>query len=122
MEFKLDQADKILYLKPRGGLDNDDFFDFNKYIFQYVSNGGDIKNVLIDGEYIPHWTSYTSMKSHLVAIEEASQDIRKVAMLSNKKNVLFVSQLSDILGCSNVKHFNLTNKLEAINWLKQYTH
>ncbi len=118
IECEINQHDKILYIMPKGDLSKEDYYYLDKELSNYINRGNHIEGVLINTVHVPHWVSFDAISAHLELIKEKGRSMKKVAVVSNNKNVLLLTQLTDFFTDANVQYFKNVDKDEAIAWLK----
>lgn len=119
LEYRLDQNDGILSVKPSGRLAAEDFAALAPVVDAYLAQHEALAGLLIDAEAFPGWEDFAAMLSHLRFVREHHRQIRKVAAVSDSAVLKFMPRIAAHFVSAEVRHFASTNRAAALAWLRE---
>lgn len=107
----------ILILKPEGKFEAADFEHLSQMVDPYIMENKSLNGLLIESNEFPGWSDFTAMLSHIRFVKDHHKVINKIAIVSDNKFVSNVPELAKHLIHPTVKHFEMSQRAEALNWL-----
>jgi hypothetical protein len=75
IEFTLDTAHSILYVRPSSSLEEGDFEQLAKTVDPYIEKTGDLDGLIIESPTFPGWKSLGAMMEHFKFVRDHHKHI-----------------------------------------------
>lgn len=79
IEHHLDETYAILYVRPKGALEQADF----EALAREVDPAGDLAGLVVEVDSFPGWSSFASMIAHFRFVRDHHRHIRRVAVVTD---------------------------------------
>src|SRR5262249_46473491 len=83
IEYELDPAESILYVRPKGALAKSDFEQLTKAVDPHIEAKGDLAGLIIEARAFPGWESLGAMAAHFRFLRDHHTRIKKVAVVTD---------------------------------------
>lgn len=111
--------DGIVVVSPEGRLEAADFEQLAATVDPYIEAHGKLHGILIQAEAFPGWKDFAGLLSHLRFVKDHHRKIVKVALVTDSKAGVVAESLAKHFVSAQIKHFDFTDKNQALVWLKQ---
>lgn len=119
IDYELDEAERILTVKPHSPLETSDFVELAQKIDPFLEEGGSLNGLIINTESFPGWDTFGAMISHLKFVKNHEHQIKKVAAVTNSKFLTIMPQIMDHFLSAEIKHFDYADQQEALDWIRE---
>jgi hypothetical protein len=116
LEFHLDEAVGIAYLKPKGAFSRADISEISQAVDTFIDKTGVLTGLLLDTTRFPAWESFDAFRAHMRFIEKHHNKVARVAVVTDSTLFSFVPLIADFFLQSEVERFDKREDAEA--WLK----
>jgi len=117
MEVEIQKQNKIVILKPKDILTEDDFLYAKSLIDPFIEEEGLLSGIIIYTKDFPGWSSFSSFLSHMQFIKEHHKKIKKLAFVTDS----FVGEMGEKVGShfvnAEVKNFAYDALDKAQEWI-----
>jgi hypothetical protein len=117
IEHTLDPIHSILYLRPKGALEQGDFAQLAKTVDPHIERSGDLKGLIIDAPAFPGWDSLGAMAAHLRFVRDHHRRIRKVALVTDSVLGNVAERLASHFVSAEIRHFAAGDTEAAKQWV-----
>lgn len=107
----------ILIVTPQGPLEKSDFENLAKVVDPYLEREEKLKGLMIYTESFPGWSNFAGFISHMKFVNNHHSSIVKVAAVTDSGILSFLPRIADHFVKAEIKHFNYSDKDEAMSWL-----
>jgi SpoIIAA-like len=112
IEYTLDAADSILYVRMKSALEQGDFLQLAKSVDPYIEETGDLAGLIIEAPAFPGWDSLGAMADHFRFVRDHHKHIRKIGLVTDSALGNVAERLASTFVSAEIKHFP-AGKLEA---------
>ena len=81
IEYTLDTAHSILYVRPKSSLEEGDFVQLAKTVDPYIEKRGDLAGLIIETPTFPGWKSLGAIVTHFRFIRDHHKHIKKTRII-----------------------------------------
>jgi SpoIIAA-like len=117
IEHTLDPIHSILYLRPDGALEQDDFVQLARTVDPQIEKSGDLNGVIIDAPAFPGWESLGAMAAHFRFVRDHHKRIRKIALVTDSALGNVAEHLASHFVSAQIKHFPAGESEAAKQWV-----
>lgn len=117
VDFHLDTADSILYLRPESALAAEDFAAISKAVDPHIEATGDLAGILIQTPSFPGWESLGAMTAHLRFVRNHHEHVRKIALVTDSAFGGVAEQLASHFVAAEIRHFPYGEVEAAKRWI-----
>ena len=117
IEFRLDKADSILYLKPQSALEEADFARLAQEVDPHIETTGRLAGILIQISSFPGWESLGAMAAHFRFVRDHHKKVKRVAVLTDSKVADVVKSLGSHFVAAEIRHFPAGEVEAARTWI-----
>jgi hypothetical protein len=105
IEYRLDTANSILYLRPKSALTVADFAQLATTVDPYIEAHGDLAGILIEVSAFPGWDSLGAMAAHFRFVRDHHKRIRKIAVVTDAALGTVAEKLASHFVSATIRHF-----------------
>jgi hypothetical protein len=117
LEYRLDTASSILYLRPQAALEADDLVRLAKAVDPYIEASGDLAGIIIEASAFPGWDSLGAMAAHFRFVRDHHKHIKKIAVVTDAALGAIAEKLGSHFISATVKHFPAGDVDAARRWI-----
>lgn len=117
IEYSLDAADSILYLRPKSALAADDFVKLARAVDSHIEATGDLAGVIIEAPAFPGWDSLGALVTHFRLVRDHHRHVRKVAVLTDSALVKVIERLASHFVSAEIRRFPPGETEAAKQWV-----
>jgi hypothetical protein len=122
IEYSIDTAHSILYVRPTTTLDRDDFANLTKTVDSYVETAGDLAGMLVEIPGFPGWENVDAMAAHFRFVWDHHARIKKVAVVTDSVLGRAAELFASHFVSPEIKHFPAGGNEAARQWILAPTH
>src|SRR5436190_12364988 len=105
IEHTLDSANSILYVRPKGKLEQADFAQLAKTVDPHILEKGGLAGLIIDVTSFPGWESLGAMASHFRFVRDHHQHVRKIGVVTDSPMGNVAEHLASHFVAAEIRHF-----------------
>lgn len=83
IDYTLDTATSILYVRPKTPLEQDDFVQLGKTVDSFIEAKGDLVGLIVEAPSFPGWASFGALITHFCFVRDHHKHIKKVALVTD---------------------------------------
>ena len=83
IEYRLDKADSILYVRPKSKLEEGDFVQLAKTVDPHIEERGSLAGLIIEVTSFPGWESLGAMAGHFRFVRDHHKQIKKIGVVTD---------------------------------------
>jgi len=119
LDHRLDAARSILYLRPSGALQKEDFAALAKTVDPHIEAKGGLAGIVLDIEVFPGWESLGAMAAHFKFVREHHRKVKKIAIVTDAKIGALGEKLASHFVAATIKHFPAGQLQAAEQWISE---
>jgi hypothetical protein len=105
IEYDLDTAHSILYVRPKGALAADDFAKIASTVDPHIEATGDLAGIVIEAPSFPGWEGFGAMAAHVRFVHDRHRRVRKVAVVTDSALGSVAEHLAAHFVAAEIKRF-----------------
>jgi len=117
IEYSLDTANSILYVRPKSALAPEDFLQLAKTVDPYIERTGDLAGLILETSTFPGWTSLGAVAAHLRFVRDHHRHIKKVALVTDAALGNIAERLASHFVSATIRHFPAGQTEAAKQWI-----
>ena len=117
IEYNLDTANSILYMRFTSALTADDFIKIAKVVDPHIETTGGLAGVIIEVPTFTGWESFAAMVAHFRLVRDHHKYVSKVAVVTDSTLVKVIESLASHFVSAEVKEFPLGETEAANQWI-----
>ena len=117
IEYTLDTANSILYVRPRSSLEQSDFVQLAKAVDPYIDETGDLAGLIIDAPTFPGWESLGAMVAHVRFVRDHQKHIKKIGLVTDSALGNVAEHLASHFVSAEIRHFSAGQLETATQWV-----
>ena len=117
IDYTLDAAHSILYLRPKSSLEKDDFAQLTKTVDPHIEKTGGLAGLVIDAPEFPGWHSLGAMAAHFRFVRDHHKRIKKVALVTDSALGNVAEALASHFVSAEIRHFSAGDLEAAKQWI-----
>jgi hypothetical protein len=117
IDFDLDTAHSILYVRPRSALAADDFARLARAVDPQIEASGDLAGLIIEVPAFPGWDSVGAFLAHFRFVRDHHKHIKKVAVVTDSSLGNVAERLASHFVSAEIKHFPAGQLAAAEQWI-----
>ena len=117
IEYTLDTANSILYVRPRSSLEQSDFVQLAKAVDPYIEETGDLAGLIIDAPTFPGWESLGAMVAHVRFVRDHHKHIKKIGLVTDSALGNVAEHLASHFVSAEIRHFSAGQLETATQWV-----
>ena len=116
IEHYLDTENAVLYVHPRGALQQEDFARLAQAVDPFIALHGPLNGLLIETQHFPGWNSFAAMVQHFRFVHDHHRRIRRVALVTDSSIGKLAEQLASHFVAAEVRYFPAAERAAALAW------
>jgi hypothetical protein len=117
IEANLDTANGVLYVRPKGKLEEADFARLAKTADPFIESSGGLRGLVIEAQAFPGWDSFGALLAHLRFIRDHHKHIRKLAVVTDSPMGEVAEKLASHFVAAQIRHFASGEMDAARKWI-----
>jgi hypothetical protein len=117
IDYNLDAAHSILYVRPKSALAEDDFVKLASAVDPHIEATGDLAGLVIETPAFPGWDSFGAMVAHFRFVRDHHKRVRKVAVVTDSSLGIVAERLASHFVSAEIKHFASGEIEAAKQWI-----
>lgn len=117
IEYNLDTANSILYVRPKSALEQDDFAKLAREVDPQIESTGALAGLIIEAPVFPGWDSFGAMVAHFRFVRDHHQRIEKVAVVTDSPLGSLAEHLASHFVSAEIRHFPAGKVEAARQWI-----
>jgi hypothetical protein len=117
IEYNLDTAHSVLYVRPNAALDQDDFAKLAKTVDPYIEATGNLAGLVIEIPAFPGWKNIGAIAAHFRFVRDHHRRIRKVAVVTDSSLGGFAERVASRFVSAEIKRFTAADGEAARQWV-----
>ena len=117
IESDLDTTHSILYVRPKGALEQTDFIKLSEKVDAYIETGGGLRGLIVDAPAFPGWESFGAMIAHFRFVRDHHKRVDKVAVVTDSALGTVAERLASHFVSAKIKHFPAGDLRAAEQWI-----
>ena len=117
IDFNLDAADSILYVRPKSALSEEDFANLVKAVDPHIEATGDLAGLIIETPAFPGWESLGAMAAHFRFIRNHHKRIKKIGVVTDSALGNVAERLASHFVSAEIKRFASGETAAAKQWI-----
>ncbi len=119
LDFTLDAANSIVYLRPSAPLAKEDFDALARTVDPYIESRGDLAGLIIEVQAFPGWESLGAMAAHFRFVRDHHRHIKKIAIVTDAALGTLAEKLASHFVAATIKHFPAGQLAAAQQWITE---
>ena len=119
IEHRLDAARSILYLRPAGALQKEDFAQLARTVDPHIEAKGGLAGIVLDIKAFPGWESLGAMAAHLRFVRDHHRKVRRIAIVTDAKIGTLGEKLASHFVAAQIKHFPAGQVQAGEKWITE---
>jgi hypothetical protein len=117
IEYNLDTANSILYVRPKSALAADDFMNLAKAIDPHIEATGDLAGLIIEAPAFPGWDSLGALIAHLRFVQNHHKHIKKIGVVTDSALGNVAERLASHFVSAEIRRFASGETEAAKQWV-----
>jgi stage II sporulation SpoAA-like protein len=117
IDYTLDAANSILYLRPKSALAQEDFAKLAKAVDPHIEATGGLAGLIIEAASFPGWDSLGALAAHLRFVHDHHRKIRKIAVVTDSALGNLAEHLASHFVAAEIRHFPARDTEAAKQWI-----
>ena len=117
LDYRLDPAQSILYLRPKTALSEADFAELARTVDPHIDSSGSLAGIIIEAAGFPGWESLGAMAAHFRFVRGHHRKIRKIAVVTDAVLGDVAEKLGSHFVAAKIRHFPAGQLDAAQRWV-----
>jgi hypothetical protein len=117
LDYRLDSAQSILYLRPKAALSQADFAELARTVDPYIESRGALAGIIIEAAGFPGWESLGAMAAHFRFVRDHHRKIGKIAVVTDAVLGDVAEKLGSHFVAARIRHFPAGQLDAAQRWV-----
>lgn len=117
LDFNLDPATSILYLRPTSSLSADDFAKLAEIVDPQIEATGSLNGIIIETSSFPGWNSFKALLAHFRFVRDHHRKVKKVAVVTDSALGEVAENLASHFVSAEIRHFPSGQQVQAKEWI-----
>lgn len=117
IDYNLDTAHSILYLRPASALAKEDFETLARVVDPHIEATGDLAGLIIDAPAFPGWASFGAMAAHFRFVRDHHKRIKKIGVVTDSAMGDLAERLASHFVAAEIRHFSSGEIEAAKQWI-----
>jgi hypothetical protein len=117
IDHTLDTAHGVLYLRPKGALEQHDFVELAKAVDPYILKAGGLAGVIVEAPAFPGWDSLGAMAAHFRFVRDHHKHVKKIAVVTDSAMGNLAEKLASHFVSAEIRHFPSAELEAAKGWI-----
>jgi len=117
IEYRLDKADSILYVRPKSKLEEGDFVQLAKAVDSHIEERGSLAGLIIEVTSFPGWETLGAMAGHFRFVRDHHKQIKKIGVVTDSPLGNVAEHLASQFVAAEIRHFRAGELEAAKQWV-----
>jgi hypothetical protein len=117
IEYRLDTARSILYVRPKSALEPGDFAQLAGTVDPFIEKTGDLAGLIIDAKKFPGWNSLGAVAAHFRFVRDHHKRIKKIALVTDAALGNIAERLASHFVSATIRSFPAGQLAAAEQWI-----
>jgi len=117
LEQRLDPVGSILYLRPTGALQKEDFAQLAGIVDPHIETKGGLAGIVLDVKAFPGWENLGALAAHFKFVREHHKKVKKIAIVTDAKIGMLGEKLAAHFVAATIRHFPAGQVQAAEKWI-----
>jgi hypothetical protein len=117
LEYDLDTAQSVLYVRPKSALEAHDFARIARAVDPHIEATGGLAGIVIEAPSFPGWEGLGAMAAHFRFVRDHHRRVRKVAVVTDSTLGDVAERLASHFVSAEIKHFPSEGTEAAKQWI-----
>jgi hypothetical protein len=117
IEYRLDTAQSILYVRPKAALEESDFVKLARAVDPHIEATGALAGLIVEISAFPGWESLGAMAAHFRFVRDHHKRIGKVAVVTDSALGSVAEHLASHFVSAEIRHFSAGELEAARQWI-----
>jgi SpoIIAA-like len=117
IEYRLDPAASILYVRPTSALEQEDFAKLARAADPHIEATGGLNGLIIEIAAFPGWDSLGAMAAHFRFVRDHHRRVKKVAVVTDSALGSVAERLASHFVSAEIKQFPAGGTEAARQWI-----
>jgi N-acetylglucosamine kinase-like BadF-type ATPase len=117
LEHTLDEANSILYLRPKSSLTKEDFAGLAKTVDPHIEKNGALAGIIVEAAKFPGWDSFAALAAHLRFVRDHHKKVSKIAVVTDSALGNVGEKLGSHFVAAQIRHFPVGQSEAARQWI-----
>jgi stage II sporulation SpoAA-like protein len=117
IEYRLDAAHSILYVRPKAALEESDFVKLAREVDPHIEATGALAGLIVEISAFPGWESLGAMAAHFRFVRDHHKRIGKVAVVTDSVLGNVAEHLASHFVSAEIRHFSAGELEAARQWI-----
>ncbi len=117
IDFHLDTADSILYVRPKAAVTENDFTKLAQAVDPHIEATGDLAGLVVEASSFPGWDSVGALITHLRFVKDHHKRIKKVAVVTDSSLGKVAEHFASHFVAAEIKRFPSGMVESAKQWV-----
>ena len=117
IDYTLDAAHSILYVRPKAALAEDDFKKLAAAVDPHIEATGGLAGLIIEAPAFPGWDSLGALVAHLRFVHDHHRHIRKIGVVTDSALGNAAGHLASHFVSAEIKQFPSGQIQAAKQWI-----
>jgi hypothetical protein len=117
IDYTLDAANAILYVRPVHSLEQSDFVQLAAAVDPYIKESGDLAGLIIDAPAFPGWDSFGALVAHLRFVRDHHKQVKKIGLVTDSALGNVAEHLVSHFVSARIRHFSAGQLELAKQWV-----
>jgi len=117
IDYNLDAAHSILYMRPTSALAAEDFVKIAEAVDPHIEATGGLAGVLVEVPEFTGWDSFGALVAHFQLIRDHHKYVSKVAVVTDSTLVKLIESLASHFVSAEVRQFPCGETEVATQWI-----
>ena len=117
IDHTLDVAHSILYVRPRGPLEQDDFVQLAKAVDPHIEKTGGLAGLIVEISAFPGWESLGAMAAHFRFVRDHHKRVKKISVVTDSMLGNVAERLASHFVSAEIRRFPSGELEAARQWI-----
>ena len=117
IDYRLDPASSILYVRPTSALEQEDFAKLARAVDPHIEATGGLAGLIIEIAAFPGWDSLGAMAAHFRFVRDHHKRVKKVAVVTDSALGSVAERLASHFVAAEIKQFPAGEAEQAKRWI-----
>ncbi|MEP6788882.1 MAG: STAS/SEC14 domain-containing protein [Acidobacteriota bacterium] len=117
VDFELDTAHSILYLRPTSELAADDFAKIASVVDPHIEATGDLAGIVLEVSSFPGWEGFGALAAHFRFVRDHHRRVKKIAVITDSPLGSVAEHLASHFVSAEIRSFPSGETEAAKQWI-----
>jgi len=120
IDLSVEESRRIVRLRPRGRLTQDDFVQLSGQVDPLIKRWGDLNGLVIESDDFPGWESLGALIHHVRFMSGHHRKIRRIALVTDSPLGAIAERAASHFVAARVKQFDAEDLDLALQWAAKH--